>query len=730
MKNFLFSILFFVVCMLTAYLSNAQTRVDPAASDDDADIPSFIKNKPAKDAYLKAREDNINTIRGLPWTLPYNPRVKAINEMKIQEQKNALNRSFLVQSPSWVELGPSPIPNGQTQGVVNAVSGRTVCIAIHPTNPSMVYVGTANGGIYRTVDGGTNWTQIFDGGQSLSIGALAISPSNPSTLFVGTGEADLSADSYAGVGLYRIDNADVAPTLVGPINPLVTTGIANTSAFSARAISKILVDPANGNNIYVSTTSAQIGNPGGAPSGTIPIIALKGIYRSTNALSTLGSIAFTKLTVTATGSVAPDVTGNTNVTDMVMEPGNPDNITCWVYGFTSEGGIWHTTNASAITPTFTQTLAIAASIRGSLTIVQQGTGPSSVVLYAATGESASGTSCTTGSGAVRKSRDGGVTWSAKLQGGGGFCGGQCFYDLPIAVSPVDSLTLLLGGSALGTCSSIMKRSTDASATFIDKGNGLHADEHVIAFAPSDATIAYTGNDGGIFKSTTGGTTWNSINTAGFSATQFQSIAVHPTNTSLTIGGTQDNGTNAIKSDNSPFRVDFGDGGYAAIDQNGGAVNATIMYHTYFNQTNNLIGFASTILGETATEGSPSWKLYGCGGTANGITCSDATLFYAPLVLGPGSPVNNVYFGTNKLYRSVDTGIVMTVVSQTMATTISSIAISKQNDNVRIVGLSNGNVFATVTGVSPLIAVTPPIAAARAVGRVAIDPTNADVAYVT
>ena len=59
------------------------------------------------------------------------------------------------------------------------MSGRTISIAVHPTNPNTAYVGTANGGLYRTTDGGTIWTALFDTAQSLAVGAVAIAPSDP-----------------------------------------------------------------------------------------------------------------------------------------------------------------------------------------------------------------------------------------------------------------------------------------------------------------------------------------------------------------------------------------------------------------------------------------------------------------------------------------------------------------------------------------------------------------------
>jgi hypothetical protein len=84
--------------------------------------------------------------------------------------------------PSWTAIGPFPIPNGTTEPTVNGiatnpqpVSGRVTVIDIHPTNPDIAYVGTAQGGLYRTLNGGASWTQLMDNAPLLTVGTpLAI----------------------------------------------------------------------------------------------------------------------------------------------------------------------------------------------------------------------------------------------------------------------------------------------------------------------------------------------------------------------------------------------------------------------------------------------------------------------------------------------------------------------------------------------------------------------------
>src|SRR6185369_11209801 len=137
------------------------------------------------------------------------------------------------------------------------VSGRTIAIAVHPTDPNIVYVGTAQGGLYKTINGGTNWSRLFDFQlESLAIGAITIDPVDSNIVYVGTGEPNLSADSFAGKGLYIIRNGNSAsPTLTGPFRLDGTS----SDVFSGRSIGRIMVSPTNHDIVYVCTTSGTGG---------------------------------------------------------------------------------------------------------------------------------------------------------------------------------------------------------------------------------------------------------------------------------------------------------------------------------------------------------------------------------------------------------------------------------------------------------------------------------------
>jgi hypothetical protein len=712
--------------------------------DDDADLPAFLIGKINKEDYLSRRTEHTNRLRGIERGRPFDPgaRGRAIGRMERREGHSAKKaaassdaasfdaaatsgaqgtgsgvgaasvvNALSAGSPAWTPIGPAPLSNGQTFGVTQPVSGRVSAIAIHPTNPDIAYVGTAQGGVYRTLDGGQSWTAIFDNAQTLAVGSIAIAPSQPSTIYVGTGEGNFSCDTFFGVGLYRIDNADGAsPQLSGPFNK----DGASADVLTGRSVSKVLVHPTNPDIIFIAANSGGIGGYG-CDAGLAT--ASRGLYRSTNATS--ASATFQKITTNTAN------TGNRSVTDMEFEPGNPNTMLATVVGFSTagDGGVYRSTNALAATPSFTRTLSAGsttATARVELAVNKVG---GVVTAYAATSEA---------NGTVKRSTDGGVTWSAALANATGFCGTQCTYDMPIAVDPTNAGVIYIGGNADGAATAIIKKSTNATAatpTFTKVQTGLHADSHAIEVDPSNSNTVWFGSDGGVWKSANAAATWTSLNNTGFNATQFQSIALHPTDPNYTIGGTQDNGTERMRPDGTWTRTDFGDGGYALIDQ--GATNTTTVrqYHTYFNQvgTGGLVGFATT----TSSTAFENWGFFGCGGTANGLSCTDSAVsFYAPIALGPGSP-NTLYFGTDRLYRSINSGVAMTVVSQQFVSgvAITAIGVSRQNDNVRLVGLGNGKVFRTATGSSTLTDVTGAIPA-RYIARAVIDPNNQDTAYVT
>src|SRR5580765_3752618 len=229
-------------------------RIDLDNDTDSADIPAFARGSVDPEQYLRMRNAHNRRLRGLmdPAFQPdrRNGAIWVMQNREKQIQDAAANGTgdpnfvgpITPDAPApalpasllapWTPLGPAPIPNGQTTGVSQAVSGRVTVIAVHPTNENIVYVGTAQGGLYRSLNGGTSWTPLMDNALSLAIGYIALDPLDPTTLVIGTGEGNLSADSFFGVGVYVIKNADTTPQLLGPFNNDHT----NNDLFTGRAI--------------------------------------------------------------------------------------------------------------------------------------------------------------------------------------------------------------------------------------------------------------------------------------------------------------------------------------------------------------------------------------------------------------------------------------------------------------------------------------------------------------
>ena len=289
-----------------------------ASLEDDPDLPPASVGLPdtdfSKEDFMLRRAEGIALKRGISRDAQFDPQIRQEAILQMERQEAFLDK---MNAPSsftvWTPLGPAPIPNGQTTGFSTPVSGRTIAIAVHPTNPNIVYVGAAQGGLYRSTDGGANWTAIMDNALSLAIGAIAIAPSQPDTIYVGTGEAGFCGDCFFGVGVYRIDNASTAtPTISGPFND----DAADADVFSGRSIGEIVVHPTLPGTIFVGSASG-IGGIGGQPNNVLPE---RGLYRSTDATS--ADPTFTKMVMT--GAAAQDRA----VIDIVMDPGNPDLVLC------------------------------------------------------------------------------------------------------------------------------------------------------------------------------------------------------------------------------------------------------------------------------------------------------------------------------------------------------------------------------------------------------------------
>jgi uncharacterized protein (TIGR03437 family) len=264
---------------------------------------------------------------------------------------------------------------------------------------------------------------------------------------------------------------------------------------------------------------------------------------------------------------------------------------------------------------------------------------------------------------IWRSTDGGVTW---LKVTSPQLAGQAYYNLALAVDPIDANIVYYGTSANSVnTGGTLWRSRDGGQTWTDisGGNGstggLHADTHWIAISPTNRDVLFTANDGGVWRTsnaTANVVAWTSLNQT-LNVTQFQTIALHPSDPNILLGGTQDNDTNRYDGSPNWFQARGGDGGFALIDQ----ANPQVLYHTFFNQ-DNADGQRAQIGPEISLNGGNSWArrgCFGCSAQVGNFNPADRVGFYAPMTLHPaftGTSGNVVYFGTKRLYRTADQGV--------------------------------------------------------------------------
>jgi photosystem II stability/assembly factor-like uncharacterized protein len=472
---------------------------------------------------------------------------------------------------NWVQLGPTAIPQGQTYSPTRVlVTGRVTAIVVDPTNTNIIYIGTAQGGVWKTTDGGLNWAPKTDNEVSLAIGALAMDPSNHLVLYAGTGEGNFSGDSYYGNGVLQTSNGGASWTTLAQ------------STFTGTRFSRIAITPGTPSRLFAAT-----GN---------------GVYRSVNS-----GVAWTKMT----GSGMPGF----NATDICIDPATPTTAYAAFFG----NGIYKTTNASAVAPTWTK-LAGGLPTSG-FTRIALGLSPSSPqTIYALmAGLSNSNPALAYLVNNFLVSTDGGTTWTT-IPLPGGNIGGQGFYNLNVAVDPTTPDIVYLSGISVWKA----VRASTGTWTITNVGATIHPDNHAFAFQPGSHSILYAGSDGGIYKSIDGGLTWSDTINKGPCITQFEFIDHHPTSDAVVFGGTQDNGTEQFR--NSPVfsHSDDGDGGYCAVDR---------------LQPNNVI---STYYGPSPKRSTLAGKLGTWFNVSSGITGN--SLFYPPLTLDETNP-SNIALGT-------------------------------------------------------------------------------------
>lgn len=596
--------------------------------------PALAAQEPGTSEKPRLRLEYFEQQRAYPRSrIPAGALQRAQHELRARWPAELVRRPLRSLSANttdaWRALGPAPL--------LNRDAGRISSIAIHPDNGDVIYIGAAQGGVWRTNDGGASWTPLTDAECSLAMGSIALDPVDPRILYAGTGELHFSGDSYYGCGVLRSADAGETWTQLG-------ASVFDTDAGGAR-ISRVLVDP-----VSAGSTTAT----------TVYVASNFGVFRSTDSGATW----------------TPVLAGI--ATDMVMSPADPRTLYVAIGSVTASAGngVFRSTDGGVSWTRLDGGFPTSDVGRISLAIA-----PSApATLYAAV-QNGFQTPRASGDGqllGIWKSTDAGGTWT-KLQATNASCGTQCWYDLVIAVHPQDPDRVLFGGVFL-------YRSVNGGASFNNIVAGTHVDQHAIAFHPANPTTVFVGNDGGIYRSNNGGSGWVSIN-GDLQITQFYAgVSLHPSSAESVLAGTQDNGTLEFAGAREWPQVLGGDGGFTAID----FLDPNVAYaETQWTPNSNFSGPRRRDAPGMFSELKVS-----------GINLGDRALFIPPLVMDRSDP-HVLYFGTFRLYRTSDRGEAWSPISDALSRTatgsISAIAPAAADARTVYVGTSDGHLFVTVDG---------------------------------
>jgi hypothetical protein len=441
---------------------------------------------------------------------------------------------------NWAPLGPSVVTNGQAQGEP-PVAGRVSGVAVAPGG-LIVYAASANGGVFRSGDGGVSWKSLMDGfdlaptefaSTSLACGAIAIDVSDPNRVYVGTGEGDTYAifrnrilnalPAYRGVGPIRSDDGGSTwksePTAAG------------SPELAGKAFFALAVDPTNRENVVGATSEGLYQRVVGAGGGAEWMIRRTGVHSSVTVAAKSGAVQF----------------------------------------FAAEWGgkVWRSSDGSNWASVGT---GFPTSDVGRIAVASQQGDPDVVYAFVANSQ-----------GAVK-----GVY---RLDGGAGpwknisdppdvlpvdeSGGSQGDYDLALAVDPADANLIYLGGSyfadpqywpgSIWRCQ-VTKSGGTYQMTGVSIGANAHADIHTLVHTPDDPNSLWVGCDGGLFlnRDPRGSGTFKSRNN-GLSCLCSNFFAQHPTDPGILFCGLQDNGTARAAGGPIWKHVNGGDGGYCLIN---------------------------------------------------------------------------------------------------------------------------------------------------------------------
>ncbi|HZF12572.1 MAG TPA: glycosyl hydrolase [Thermoanaerobaculia bacterium] len=474
-------------------------------------------------------------------------------------------------------------------------SGRVVDLAVDPRDKHVWYVATASSGVWKTTNSGLTWKPVFDGETSFSIGCVAVDPNNSLVVWVGSGENNSQRSVSYGDGVYKSSDGGASWE--------------NLGLKSSEHIGKILVDPRDSKVVYVAA-QGPLWNAGGD----------RGLYKTTD-----GGKSWKKVL---------SVSENTGVSDLVMDPRNPDVLYASAYQRRRhvwtlidggpESAIYKSTDAGATWAKLEK--GLPKEDLGRIGLAISSTQPDTVYAIIEAANKASG---------LFRSTDGGASWEKRSS----HVSSSPQYYQELFVDPKN-------GDRFYSMDVWIAETLDGGKSFHKLGEpGKHSDNHVLWIDPDDTRHLIDGCDGGVYETWDHGANWQFK--ANLPITQFYRVAVDYAQPFYHVyGGTQDNfslggaaATNSVSGITNAdwFVTEGGDGFQTQVDpEDSNILYAEAQYGalTRFDRKSGEQIFIQPQPGKGEPPLRYNWD--------------------SPIIISPHLHTR-IYFASNRLYRSDDRG---------------------------------------------------------------------------